>query len=129
MPVETAAGGPRVRITRVPAGEAPLWVREKWVGLELPIALKSGDPVNVRVRGVLSGPRHPLALLLALLMGRVQRTRGYVVNAAVAVDILEMSSPEAAMWWHANAAHMLQPGRFFVFQEAAGEIVGEVRLH
>jgi len=23
-----------VRITSVPPGEAPLWVREKWVGLE-----------------------------------------------------------------------------------------------
>ena len=26
-----------VRIVAVPLGEAPLWVREKWVGLELPL--------------------------------------------------------------------------------------------
>ncbi len=26
-----------IRIVNVPAGEAPLWVREKWVGLELPL--------------------------------------------------------------------------------------------
>ena len=25
-----------IRITSVPTGEAPVWVREKWVGLELP---------------------------------------------------------------------------------------------
>jgi hypothetical protein len=27
-----------VRIIAVPPGEAPLWVREKWVGVELPVA-------------------------------------------------------------------------------------------
>jgi hypothetical protein len=26
-----------VRIVAVPPGEAPLWVRQKWVGLDLPV--------------------------------------------------------------------------------------------
>jgi len=29
----------RIRVIAVPAGEAPPWVREKWVGLELPLTL------------------------------------------------------------------------------------------
>jgi hypothetical protein len=31
-----------IRIIAVPPGEAPLWVREKWVGLDLPVARYSG---------------------------------------------------------------------------------------
>src|SRR5215471_17510443 len=36
--------GQSVRILRPPPGEAPLWVREKWVGLELPLAYGARGP-------------------------------------------------------------------------------------
>ena len=45
----------RICVTAVPAGEAPQWVREKWVGVELPLALRSAH--DFRTFGVLSGPR------------------------------------------------------------------------
>ena len=32
-----------IRIIAAPPGEAPLWVRQKWVGLDLPVARYSGQ--------------------------------------------------------------------------------------
>ena len=55
----------RIRIVAVPAGEAPQWVRETWVGIELPLALRQAH--NVHTFGVLSGPRSFLAALWRLL--------------------------------------------------------------
>ena len=45
-----------VRIIAVPPGEAPLWVREKWVGVELPVARYS-SACTFYAYGVLSLPR------------------------------------------------------------------------
>ena len=45
----------RIRIVSVPAGQAPLWVRQKWVGLELPLSLRH-TPVTTFTRGVLTKP-------------------------------------------------------------------------
>ena len=45
-----------VRIVAVPPGEAPLWVREQWVGLDLPVARYSGHRKFLGL-GVLSMPR------------------------------------------------------------------------
>ena len=115
----------RVRITSVPPGEAPLWVRRAWVGLELPLTSKYGAPARVGVHGVMSGPRGTAARVLAILLGRFEHQRGYVVSAPAAVDVLELADPRAAKWWHESAPHMLQPGKFFVFEAGSGEIVAD----
>src|SRR5512140_2697360 len=47
---------PRVRIVGVPPGDAPAWVRQEWVGLELPLAQSSAEAIHARTAGVLSGP-------------------------------------------------------------------------
>jgi len=112
-----------IQIFSVPPGEAPLWVRQKWVGLELPIATKSGAPVKAGVFGVLSGPRNPFARFFALLTGQAQRTTGFIVDPRAAVAILEKTSPEAAAWWRQNAAHMLRPGKYFLFPDSVAEAV------
>jgi hypothetical protein len=62
-----------VRIVAVPPGEAPLWVREKWVGLDLPVARYSGRGKFITL-GVLSLPRSMLAQCLAVFRGRAERT-------------------------------------------------------
>jgi hypothetical protein len=51
------ADQPTVEIVFPPAGEAPLWVREKWVGLRLPVVLREAKPVRALTAGVLTGPR------------------------------------------------------------------------
>lgn len=98
----------RVRIVAVPPGEAPQWVREQWVGLELPLAQSSAVARSWRAAGVLTGSS-----------GAGSRREGYVVNVREAVAILEGASPEAAQWWRVNAAHMMTPARCFVFPAQA----------
>jgi hypothetical protein len=111
-----------VRIVDVPPGEAPLWVREKWVGLELPLARHS--PGEHFAFGVLSMPGGLLAQIWALARGRANRITGYVVEGARAVDILERSSPEAAAWWREHAPQSVAPRRCLLFHEHVCQPIG-----
>jgi hypothetical protein len=107
----------RVRIFAVPPGEAPAWVREKWVGLELPLAQGCLTSSGGLTAGVLSGPRTSFARLTTLMLGRYQRRRGFKVNVLEAITVLENASPEAANWWRVNAPHLMTPSRVFLFPE------------
>jgi hypothetical protein len=40
---------------------------------------------------------------------------GYIVESNVAVNLLANHAPEAAEWWQANVARMIEPGRYFMF--------------
>ena len=113
----------KVRIIAIPPGEAPLWVREKWVGLELPLAQRSPSALTKPTAGVLSGPRSFLASLAGYLTGRYHRERGFMVPVVAALKVLEGSSPEAAAWWRSNAPHLCRPWRCFMFQAQACEVV------
>jgi hypothetical protein len=115
---------PDVRIIAVPPGEAPLWVREKWVGLKLPL-LRWPDTRKLIGFGAVSAPRTYPAQIWALLRGRSQRVYGFVVDAARAVDILDRASPEAAAWWRENAAELILPGRGLIFHAEVCEIVSD----
>jgi hypothetical protein len=110
-----------ILITSVPPGEAPLWVREKWVGLELPV--RYSVPKIWITCGILSAPSTRLGQLWWILRGRAERVSGYLVEASRAVGILERSSPEAAAWWHENAPQHVAPKRFLVFHECACRVV------
>src|SRR5262245_40243771 len=109
-----------IRIVGVPRGEAPLSVREAWVGLVLPL---SGGPRGRRNvwygAGVLSGPKSFLGSLIAWLSGGYERLDGYPVEVLTAVEILSRTNPEAAQWWRQNAPHLMKPGRRFVFDAEA----------
>ena len=105
-----------IRIVAVPPGEAPLWVREKWVGLDLPVARYSGHGKFLTM-GVLSLPRSVLAQWMAVFRGRAERIAGYAVEALPAVDILARAHPEAAAWWRENTPHLIAPKRYLVFHE------------
>src|SRR5579859_3848770 len=104
----------RIRIIAVPPGEAPFWVREKWVGLELPLA-KWAVPKKYLGVGVMSGPRSCFSQLWHVVRGRAEAITGYAVEAGAAVDILAASSPEAGSWWQENAPQLISPKRKFVF--------------
>ena len=105
----------RIRVTAVPAGEAPPWVREKWVGLELPLAVRNAR--DFHTFGILTGPRSFRAALWRLLTGHSTRRRGYAVEVAAAMAVLERVHPEAAAWWRTNAPHLFTRKRFFMFRE------------
>lgn len=109
----------KVRIVRTPAGEAPLWVREAWVGLELPLATMA--QVTVETVGVVTGPASPLGLWWARLRGRLQRTTGYAVMSARAIDLLARTRLEAAAWWRGHTPRFLQPHQVFIFDAPACE--------
>ena len=107
-----------VRIIAIPPGEAPDWVRERWVGLVLPLRL--AQPMRAGAWGVLTGPRTVLQQLMGALGGRAARHRGWVVDSRRAIELLEIDHPDAADWWRSHAPHMLRPGRLFLFAEHAG---------
>jgi len=113
------------RIVGVPPGEAPQWVREKWVGLCLPLRQRGRAPGSYYTFGVLSGPKTLFAVLVALVTRKLKRETGYSVSVRVAVDALAAHSPEAAAWWRENAPHMFQPTRFFVFGSDVAVVVDE----
>jgi hypothetical protein len=113
-----------IRVVAVPPGEAPLWVREKWVGLAMPLAGGDRGPRVSYTSGVLSGPRNQLVALLWALLGRLRRNFGYAVDVQEALGILERTAPEAAQWWRANVPRLQRAGRKFMFQPAACEMLG-----
>jgi hypothetical protein len=102
-----------VRIVSVPPGEAPVEIRESWVGLELP--LKRSNPQRYLGSGVLSGPRNTLQMLAHLVTFRLKMHTGFVVPSLIAVEILEKTQPGAARWWRENAPHVVRPRRYFLF--------------
>src|SRR5688500_2403497 len=114
-----------IQITAVPPGEAPLWVREKWVGLRLPLLQRPSTPLVFHTFGVLTGPKTFLGALFAFFRGQLKRESGYCVNVRVAVDALASHSPEAAAWWRENTPHMFKATRFFIFGPDVAVAVSE----
>ena len=73
----------QIKIVAIPPGEAPLWVRQEWVDMTLPVA--EGMPSNTVKMGVLSGkPENP---------------ESYPVDITVAIQELKKKSTKAAEWW------------------------------
>src|SRR5437764_13146902 len=87
-----------VRIIAVPPGEAPLWVRQRWVGLDLPV-MRYAAHRQLLAFGVRSRPHSWPAQWAAVFRGQAELIAGYAVEAAPAVGILAKASPEAAAWW------------------------------
>lgn len=106
-----------VRIIGAPAGAAPLWVREQWIGLELPIDPPHVVEMRVWTDFSLKGPLTPWMALLGWLTGKLSTWKGYVVDVDTAVSILSIKHPEAAAWWRENVPHMM--GKTFIFDEPA----------
>jgi len=124
MAPAASAQQPRyIRVVRVPPGEAPLWVREKWVGLELPLARGESGPRHVLTSGVVSGPRNRFAALWRALLGRLPDKAGYAVYVIDALAVLERTAPDAVEWWRTNSPHLVNRKRKFLFQQAACEMV------
>ena len=113
---------PTIRIVGVPPGEAPLWVREQWVGLELPLT-RHKAPKAFYAFGVLSSPPTWLAQCWEIVRGRAPRIPGYAVESVRAVDILAASSPAAAAWWRENTPDLIRPRRCLLFHEHVCQLI------
>jgi hypothetical protein len=107
-------GARMVKIVGVPAGEAPLHIREAWVGMALPIVGRKS--VRLWTSGVLTAARTPWGRIWAALRGRWRKREGYVVDAAEAIRLLARERPDAAQWWQQNAAHFIEARRRFLFE-------------
>ena len=77
----------KIKIIATPPGEAPEWVRNEWVGLELPV-------VEVDMKGVIQ--------FGAAECGPPQNIGGYQVETKKAIEILKEKNPKAAQWWLEN---------------------------
>jgi len=112
----------RIRIVAVPPGEAPQWVREQWVGCELPLVGRMGGG-TFKTIGVLKVSSY-WAYFRESFFGKTEMVDGYMVDAAAAVRVLEMKSPEAAAWWWEHAPYLTRRGRFIFHKEACALVDG-----
>ncbi|WP_146184063.1 MULTISPECIES: hypothetical protein [unclassified Caulobacter] len=112
----------KARIIAVPEGEAPLWIREKWLGLELPLAEGNRRPQTLTGYGVITGPP-PLSLeqFDGGVRGRLQVRSGFCVSSLEAIKVLETASPEAANWWRATLVHAPLRDAFLMFDTVCCE--------
>lgn len=101
--------GGRVRVVSVPPGEAPDWVRQAWVGVELPTRHK--EPKAFTGFGVRTGRLDSADM-------------GYEVDGAAAVRAVAAVDPAAAEWWRVNAPGVTANGYTLVFPADVCEQVG-----
>lgn len=99
-----------IEITSIPEGEAPLWVRQAWVGLILPCDSTCG----VReVKGVIS--KKPSD----------KNKYGFAVPQAAALKVLEKKDPHAVDFWRREG--FPKRGEFFFFVDQEAKIVSGVK--
>ena len=105
-----------IEIHSVPQGKNPLWVREAWVGLQLP----SLDDAPIKVPVADAGSRPSLrALFRSLKDGPsvpIQERFGYSVNARVAVGIVSLTNEDAAKWWLENVPQIMRVDMPLLFE-------------
>lgn len=100
----------RIRIISTPPGQAPEWVRDEWVGVELPVEENTpSEDVGV--------------LQLGINGGRPENLGGYPIRTQDAIEALREKSPEAARWWESNVPLGLVPR--LVFKRDVCEVVPE----
>jgi len=109
----------RIRIVRRPEGEAPEWVRDAWIGVEMPVLVP--EPVATFGFGVLTGPKNIVLDWILGVTGRAKPVSGYVVAADTAVASLMERSPAAAEWWRTQVPYLVRTGARFVFDAPACE--------
>lgn len=100
--------GERIRIIDTPPGQAPDWVKAKWVGIELPVEEDSPDEEGVQ---------------FGIKGGRPENLGGYQIRTQDAIEALREKSPEAAKWWEDNIPSDLFPT--LVFKRDVCEVVTE----
>jgi len=78
----------RIKFVSTPTGQAPEWVRNAWIGVEVETFDTSGP--NDILRGVKGGKADQ------------SNIGGYKVSTKEAVEAVRKTNPEAAKWWDKN---------------------------
>ncbi len=105
-----------IRFISVPRGGAPLWVREAWIGVEVPCLFShDGVPLSASdtVRDVETGlevPDYP----------------GYIVLQTHAIEALRQQSPKAAKYWR-SLGFPYNECALFLFDHDSAEVVKPVK--
>lgn len=113
--------GPEVEIVALPNGEAPVWVRQNWIGLRLPLATQG--MYEGEVDGVVSGRRSRFSRWLHRIAGPNQVMSGYLIHAASAIQILGRKDQSAANWWRENTPDLLNIDEYLVFEAEVCRLV------
>lgn len=95
----------KIKIVAAPPGQAPEWVREAWIGIELPLA----QPISGGVQ-------------VGIMLGKPENIGGYTVNSAQAFQLLQKHNIEAWNWWNENAPYAMRCGQL-VFKKQACELI------
>lgn len=100
-----------IRIFKVPKGEAPLKIREKWVGIVLPCDPIAGYSDNKTDYSILTRQQ-------------VEKFYGFSVPQDLAIENLEQINPEAANWW--KNLGFPKPNEYFGFRLDEAVVVAGV---
>lgn len=96
----------RIKVIKAPPGQAPQWVRDAWVGIELSVATDEVIGIQTGIYG-----------------GAPENMGGFRIEGKEAFLALRSHNPRAHNWWRHNV-----PTAFFnvlVFARDACEIVKE----
>lgn len=95
----------KIKIIAIPPGQAPLAIRQQWIGITLPVA--ENLPSNTIEMGVLGG--------------KPENSGGYPVETIIAIQELKKKSIESAKWWEFHVDPKQMP--WLSFQRTVCEIV------
>ena len=112
-----------IRITKVQQGNYPEWVRNAWLGCELPCipGIEEIFPTSISVT-----PQELQSTEEGHAQGKVpeeHKITGFLVRRDRALIILRKKLPAAALWYSNN--NYLQPNSYFAFETQDVEIVEE----
>ena len=113
-----------IRIREVPPGEAPYEIRQKWVGLVLPVA-----PPTMRetyMKSLLTEPKTYLGIFIASRDEDFLANGAFFVSGPTAIEALLQSSFDAVKWWKRNAPFFQNKRSAFLFSAACcAEVAGD----
>jgi hypothetical protein len=102
----------RIRFIAAPRGQAPLWVREAWIGLVVPCSPFTNTPPKGSLHEVEDGAAVSYECAL--------------VPQKAAVDALEQHNAQAAQWWRQNGFGS-EFAPLFAFSSESFEVVEGVQ--
>lgn len=101
----------KIRITEIPAGEAPENIRKQWVGLILPVDVFLDFKTGIQ-EGVLGGPP------------KLENLNGFPVKIEDAINALEEAKKqEAVLWWKNNISFFGRGASHLVFGKNVCELL------